>query len=195
MNWHTAYSHTTTYPIGPNFRLSMTIAWKNIRANRMLLNSLPLEHISNVSGVNRPIALFMLALIPRGGSLVTLIHICTIPGRTDATAGSESGSPDKKRRKLSCAVSEQYCSIIFSSLTCHIFIRWMFWRRTHPPFCAMSSIAFSANFSWPWPREIALNFPLSAVKPSCFPRPSTSLTGSTPGERIKNTGSVLLESA
>ncbi len=50
-------------------------------------------------------------------------------------------------------------------------------------------------FDLPWPSEILRNVFWFIVKPNFFPKASTSLIGSTPGERIKKTGVLVLVSS
>ena len=55
-------------------------------------------------------------------------------------------------------------------------------------FHRISKWKLPATTSCPCPSETEWKFSLSNVNPNCFPNFSTSLRGSTPGERMKKTG-------
>ena len=54
------------------------------------------------------------------------------------------------------------------------------------PLRAATSSAVSATTSWPCPSEMLWKFSCSTEKPSLWPSFSTSFSGSTPGDRMKN---------
>lgn len=66
-------SYLIFHPKGPNFLLSWIIAWKNVKPHISLLKTSFLTQESNSSYDMLPHDLFKLALIPLGGSVVSLI--------------------------------------------------------------------------------------------------------------------------
>ena len=81
------------HPSGPKRFLSMTVEWKKQRPNRMHLT---LGSFSSTYSLGKKVnALFMLALIPEGGSLVSLIDRSNMPIGTPV-----EGSAESRRRKL-----------------------------------------------------------------------------------------------
>ena len=92
-------------------------------------------------------------------------------------------------RKSLCAFCDSR-SYFFSRLGNQFLTKWMFWSTTQWPFSAAISRARSATGSCPCPSETLCSLPFSAVKPIFLPKASTSLRGSTPLERMKNTGVV-----
>ena len=81
------------HPRGPNLFLSITVEWKKQRPNKMHLT---LGSFSSTSSLGKKVkALFMLALIPEGGSLVSLMDLSKIPIGTPV-----EGYDDKSNLKL-----------------------------------------------------------------------------------------------
>lgn len=64
------------HPIGPNFLLSYTIAWKNEKANNNFLNSLGLAQSFNSLFSRLAYVLNKFDLRPVGGSIVILTEVC-----------------------------------------------------------------------------------------------------------------------
>ncbi len=105
------------HPNGPNLFLSITVEWKKHKPNKMHLT---LGSFSSTSYLGKYVnALFMLALIPDGGSLVSLIDRSRIPMGIPV-----EGSADSNSLKLMCdPVSPEKESRIFSSSFNHLGMR------------------------------------------------------------------------
>lgn len=129
----------------------------------------------------------MLALMPDGGSLVSLIDRSRMPIGIPA-----DGSADNNNLKLMCEpVSPEKESNIFYSSTSHPGMRWMFCSMIQWPSLLPYSILLLATSSCPCPREmLKKDFPVSIryLSLSFFMIFSTSLTGSEPGDSIKKMG-------
>ena len=83
------------HPRGPKRFLSITVEWKKQRPNKMHFT---LGSFSSTSSFGKKVkALFMLALIPAGGSLVSLIDLSRIPMGTPY-----EGSAERRSLKFMC---------------------------------------------------------------------------------------------
>mmetsp|Transcript_9865 Transcript_9865/g.19711 ORF Transcript_9865/g.19711 Transcript_9865/m.19711 type:complete len:318 (+) Transcript_9865:1372-2325(+) len=156
------------------------MAWKKEIMNTIDRSSPGFEHSKN-SSLNGAMALRRFGFRPSGGSLVSLMHTCRI------LMGSAAGSAERKRRKLSCA-TERSSHRFSSHEPVHLGVRWMFCKKPQPPFLYAVSTIFSATGSCPCPSDTSPRFPASYEIPYSLPISSVSLTGSTPGERMKKMG-------
>jgi hypothetical protein len=98
------------HPKAPNLFRSMTVEWKKHRPNKM---HLILGSFSSTSSLGKYVkALFMFALIPEGGSLVSLMDLSRMPIGTPV-----EGYADSSSLKFMCdpPVSPENESNIFSS--------------------------------------------------------------------------------
>lgn len=86
----------------------------------------------------------MLALIPDGGSLVSLIDLSRIPMGISA-----DGSEERSNLKLMCdpPVYPENESRIFSNYPSHLGIRWIFCNMIQCPYLFPSSILLLATSS------------------------------------------------
>mmetsp|Transcript_8548 Transcript_8548/g.20511 ORF Transcript_8548/g.20511 Transcript_8548/m.20511 type:complete len:346 (-) Transcript_8548:3276-4313(-) len=168
-------------PIGPNLRRSHTTEWKKHSAKMIDLSSPCFEQVSHTDSEKELYARSMLAFSPDGGSLVSLMELCST-----CTGTTFCGSDDRKTRKRGCAPS-QSASSFFSSLGSQLATSSMFCSITHPPVACISSSAFSATGSCPWPSDTATN--RSSVMSKRFPSSRTDFCGTlTPGESRKKMG-------
>mmetsp|Transcript_66754 Transcript_66754/g.204231 ORF Transcript_66754/g.204231 Transcript_66754/m.204231 type:complete len:241 (-) Transcript_66754:3025-3747(-) len=175
------------HPMGPNFLRSCTTAWKKQKPKRSGLKMSGLSDCLNKSSVMVEYDRSKLARKPEGGSFVILTPFCkTCTGKLFA------GMDVSHKRKLFDISSGFSCSTSASRLLIQDSMRWQFDRRTQPPVPCAFSIILVALGPWPWPREMdskRLATPIFSAKAM------TSDTGSVPGERMKMSGVVLMESA
>lgn len=95
----------------------------------------------------------MFALIPDGGSFVSLIDLSKIP-----IGIYVEGSADNNNLKLICEpVSPENESNIFYSSTSHLGIKWIFCNIIQWPYLLPYYILLLATSSCPWPSEMLKN--------------------------------------
>ena len=83
-------------------------------------------------------------------------------------------------------------SQIFSSVVIQLTARWQFWSTTHEPLDCASMMSFFAMGPCPWPSE--MEFVRLPPKPRASPNLSSCDIGSWPGERMKMSGTMHVES-
>ena len=119
-----------------------------------------------------------------GGSLVILTPFCRM-----STGKAGEGYEVSHSRKFLCTTFGSISSTSFSSVIIHETNRWQFCRQTQLPLDWPPASIFSAGGPCPCPSEMA-----STCRPLASADLSSVSIGSTPGERMKTSGLVLVES-
>jgi dynein heavy chain len=181
-------------PCWPKRRRPRTTAWYQHSATKHALKAAGSALASTAPWPKAAHARARLERRSAGASLATLTHVCSSDSGMLAMPGSGGGSAEMKTRNSGCATaaSSSSCRSSAGSQPC---MRCTFCSMTQPPPAASRASVAMAGASWPWPMEMFLKRPLSAVRPRRAPSASTAAVGSTPGKSTKKTGAAGDDSA
>ena len=159
------------HPIGPNFLLSYTIAWKKHSENSKVLKASGLSHSSRSLSFILLYCVCRFSLMPCGGSMVILIPFWRI-----LTGKCESGIEVSHNRNSLCTLSS-ISSHSISSCGIQEVYKWQFCKSTQEPLTFPSSMFYLAFLSCPCPNEIDSCFLIIPFSSQNF---NQSETGSQP---------------